>query len=283
MDNTELFDRYIDGRIEDEELEDFEKKLKADKDFKKSFEEFLNLQKAAEQLMGGNTEEEFDKQLDKETDQLSQEDIDKYGLDKRGSPDEEMSSFRKNIALAEKDFLHDEIRRITSKGIFRLAVAASVIIAVVLTVFFYIRGNRLSNKDLFAEYYETWVKTEKVLEIARSSDDFYYAVKVFESGDYARASLLFMQLSDSVEFHEYASLYTGLTSMQMGKWEDALISLKNAVKTDDIQMECVARWYLGLCFLRIDDSESAREQFKILASSKNDYTIRSQRILRKMK
>lgn len=282
MDYTEIFDRYIDGRLEGEELEDFEKKLKADKKLKKSLEEFINLHRTAEKTMGGSKEEELEIQLDKETDHLSQEDINKYGYKKRGYPDQEMSSFRKNIALAEKDFLHNDVRGIKTKRLVQMAVAATVMLAVVFTIFFSIRQNRLSNMDLFSEYYETWKKSEKIFEIARSNDDFYYAVKVFESGDYARASLLFVQLSDSVEFQEYAALYAGLTFMQMSKWEEALTSLKNAVEAKDIQMTYVARWYLGLCFLRIDDSESAHEQFKILSSSKNEYTVKSRRILRKI-
>jgi hypothetical protein len=70
--------------------------------------------------------------------------------------------------------------------------------------------------------------------------------------------------------------------MQMGKWEDALISLQRAVQSENNQMILVARWYLGLCYLRVDDAELARRQFEILASSKNEYTVRSRRILRKI-
>jgi len=282
MDYTELFDRYMDGRLEGKELEDFIKKLDGDLVFKKSLEEYINLHKAAEEMMVSMMEEDMDMQVDKETDQLSKKDIGKYGIEKRGSPDEEISLFRKNIALAEKDFLQTGVMGKKRNLLVQLTVAATVIAAIIMTVFFYLRPTHLTNMDLFSEYFEPYVKSEKIFEIARSSDNFYYAVRVFESRDYARASLLFMQLTDSSEFQGYASFYAGLTFMQMGKWEDALISLKNAVKSGESQIMDATRWYLGLCLLRIDDSESAREQFKMLASSKNEYTIRSRRILRKI-
>lgn len=272
MDYTELFDRYIDERLEGKELEDFKKKLEGDLEFKKSLEEYMNLHNAAQEM-----------QVDKETDQMSKQDITKYGIEKRGSPDEEMSLFKKNIALAEIDFLHSGVRGIKRNMLVQLSVAATVIAAIVITVFFFVRQNQLTNMDLFSDYYEPYMKSEKIFEIARSSDNFYYAVQVFEARDYARAALLFMQLSDSSELQVYASFYAGITFMEMGKWEDALISLKDAVKLDDSQMTDVARWYLGLCFLRIDDSKAAREQFEILILSKNEFTARSRRILRIMR
>lgn len=282
MDYTEIFDRYIDGRLEGKELEKFKKKLNEDLEFKKSLEEYINLQNAAEEMMQDNKELDLEIQVDQETDQLSKADIDKYGFKKRGSPDKGISSFKENISLTEKDFFHGKARGIKRNLLVPLAVAATVLVAVVITVVFYIRQNQLSNMDLFSEYYESFVKSEKIFEVARSSDDFYYAVKVFEAGDYARAALLFIQLTDSSEFHAYAAFYAGLTYIQMGKWEDAITSLKDAAESDDIQITDVARWYLGLCLLRIDDSGAARDQFKILVSSKNEYTTRSRQILRKI-
>ncbi len=163
MDYTELFDRYIDGQLEGKELEDFRKKLNEDLEFKKSLDEYINLHKTAEEMIA-----------DKETDQLSKSDIDKYGIKKRDSTDKGLSLFRKNIALAEKDFLHSDAGGRKRILLIRMAMAATVMVAIVITVFFYLQQSRLTNEDLFTEYYENWVKSEKVLEIARSDDNFYY-------------------------------------------------------------------------------------------------------------
>ncbi len=94
--------------------------------------------------------------------------------------------------------------------------------------------------------------------------------------------MLFMQLSDSSELKVYATFYAGLNCIQMGKWEDAVTKLQEVVTSGETKINNVARWYLGLCFLRIDDSESARLQFEKLASEKNEFTARSKRILRLM-
>ncbi len=121
------------------------------------------------------------------------------------------------------------------------------------------------------------------MENTRASDNFYYALKVFEAGDWVRATVLFDELSDSAELKVYANFYSGLTFMQVGSWEEAVKKLEEVVGFGDTPVEKPARWYLGLCFLRIDDSASARRQFEILASAKNDYTARSRRILRLMR
>jgi hypothetical protein len=220
--------------------------------------------------------------IDKETDKLSQKDIANWGREKRGIADKKMSAYKEAVDLAEKDFLKGKIRVVKKNLPLQLAIAATVVVALLITALIFLRQNKLTHPDLFTKYYEPYVKSEEVFEITRSSDNFYYAVKVFEAGDYARAVLLFMQLSDSSELKVYATFYAGLNFIQMGKWEDAVTKLQEVVTSGETKINNVARWYLGLCFLRIDDSESARLQFEKLASEKNEFTIRSKRILRLM-
>ena len=283
MDYTELFDRYIDGLLEGKELEDFKRALNSDMEFKKSLEKYISLHNAAVDAIGGREEAEIEMGTDKETDKLSQKDIANWGKEKRGIPDKKMSAFKESVDLAEEDYLKGKIRVVRKNLPIQLAIAATVVVAVLITAFILLRQNKFTNSNLFTKYYKPYVKSEEVFEITRSSDNFYYAVKVFEAGDYARAVLLFMQLSDSSELKVYATFYSGLNYIQMGKWEDAVTKLQEVLASGETQINDVARWYLGLCFLRIDDSESARLQFEKLASEKNEFTARSKRILRLMR
>jgi hypothetical protein len=282
MDYTELFDRYIDGLLEGKELEDFKRKLYSDMEFKKNLEKYISLHNAAIDSIGEREGEEMEMGIDKETDKLSQKDIANWGREKRSIADKKMSAYKEAVDLAEKNFLKGKIKVVKKNLPLQLAIAATVIVALLITALIFLRQNKLTHPDLFTKYYEPYVKSEEVFEITRSSDNFYYAVKVFEAGDYARAALLFMQLSDSSELKVYATFYAGLNCIQMGKWEDAVTKLQEVVTSGETKINNVARWYLGLCFLRIDDSESARLQFEKLASEKNEFTARSKRILRLM-
>jgi tetratricopeptide (TPR) repeat protein len=282
MDYTEIFDRYIDGQLEGKELKDFNKKLRTDNEFRQALEKYIRLNNVTADVVRERKDTDQEFQIDESTDKLSMQDIAKYGKDKRGAPDEKTLAFSETLARAEKDSLNGLSRSIAGRLSVQLAIAATVIAAILITLFLLLRQNRLTSADLFALFYRPYVETEEVLEITRASDNFYYALRVFESGDYARAAVLFDELSDTAELKVYASFYSGLTFMEMGRWEEAVKKLEKAVGYGETPIEKSARWYLGLCFLRIDDSKSARRQFEILASSKNEYTARSRRILRLM-
>lgn len=282
MDYTEIFDRYIDGQLEGKELEDFNKKLRTDNEFRQALEKYIRLNNVAAEAVRERKELDQEFQIDESTDKLSMQDIAKYGKDKRGAPDEKTLAFSEKLSRAEKDSLNGPSRAMTGRLPVQLAIAATVIVAILFALFFLLRQNRFTSDDLFALFYKPYVETEEVMEITRASDNFYYALKVFEAGDYARAAVLFDELSDTAELKVFASFYSGLTFMEMGRWEEAVKKLEQAVGYGETPVEKSARWYLGLCFLRIDDSNSARRQFEILASSKNEYTARSRRILRMM-
>jgi len=283
MDYTELFDRYIDGQMEVKELEDFNEKLRTDNDFRKSLDKYIRLNKAVSESIRERKVPVKGFQIDESADKSSLEDISKYGKDKRGVPDKQTVLFAETMASAEKDSLKGSFGVKSGRLPIQLAVAATVIVAILFTLFFLLRQNKLTNDALFTLYYKPYVETQKVLEITRSSDNFYYALKVFEAEDYARAAVLFDEFTDSAELKVYASFYSGLTYMQMSRWEDAVKKFEMVLGYGLTQVEKPARWYLGLCFLKMDDSVSARKQFEILASAKNEYTARSRRILRLMR
>jgi hypothetical protein len=282
MDYSEIFDRYIDGLLEGNELEDFKKKLKTDNEFRQALEKYIRLNDITAEAVSERKDPDQEFQVNDSTDKLSLQDIAKYGKSKRGAPDEKTSVFSETLLRAERDSLNGPPRSITGRLSVQLAIAATVIVAIVITLFLLLRQNKLTSDDLFAMFYKPYDKTIEVLEITRASGNFYYALKVFESGDYARAAVLFDELADTAELKVYASFYSGLTFMEMERWEEAAKKLEQVVGCGKTPVENSARWYLGLCFLRIDDSRSARQQFEILTSSKNEYTARSRRILRLM-
>lgn len=282
MDYTELFDRYIDGLLEGKELEDFNKKLRTDKDFRQALEKYFSLNEAAAEAVRERSGLDEESQIDESVDKSSLQDIFKYGKAKRGEADEQTEAFNKLLSRAEKDSLNTPFRSFARSLPLRLAVAATVIVAVLITLFILIKQNKYTSGALFTRFYKPYVGTEEVMEITRSSDNFYYAIKVFEAGDYGRALVMFDELADTVELKVYASFYSALTLMQMARWEEAVKKFEEVIQFGETQVEKPAHWYLGLCFLRLDNSGSARPHFEILASSRNEYTARARRILRLM-
>lgn len=283
MDYTELFDRYLEGQLKGRELEDLERRLESDPELKDQLEKFRILNAAAINSIGRDKSEEEISEIDKETEELSIEDISEFGKEKRRSSDSDLSDFEKVMKEAEVNYFSmgktdsDKIRFVW------YASAAVLIIAISIFTYFFVRDSQQKKADLYAAFFEPYVKSDKIFELTRSNDDFYYAIKVFEAGDYSRAILLFNSLSDSSELKVYAFFYAGLTSIEQGRWEDAISSFKQAIGCGENQMSYVSRWYLGLCYLRIDDEEAAKKQFELLSSEKNPYSRKARQILRIMK
>lgn len=86
MDYTELFDRYIDGRLNGKDLEDFERRLETDPEFKDELEKFRILNAEAEKSIGQDESTEVDNGIDKETEELSMKDISEFGKEKGNHP-----------------------------------------------------------------------------------------------------------------------------------------------------------------------------------------------------
>ncbi|KPK84095.1 MAG: hypothetical protein AMS27_10915 [Bacteroides sp. SM23_62_1] len=280
MDYTELFDRYLDGQLKGEELEDFENRLETDPELKNELEQFRILNAVAENSVGGNENEEIEDEIDKETEKLSTDDISEFGKENRDLSDSDLDDFKEILKEAENSYFHHSKSRYKEIRIIWYASAAVLIIALSTASFLFVRESQQRKADLFAYYYEPYIKSDQIFELTRTNDDFYYAIKVFEAGDFSRATLLFRNLSDSSELQVYALFYDGLTSIELGRWEDAIHSFQQAIGCGESQMDASIRWYLGLCYLRIDDDESAKKQFEVLSSEKNPYTIKARKILR---
>jgi len=280
MDYTELFDRYIDGRLNGKDLEDFERRLESDPEFKGELEKFRILNAVAEKNIGRDESTEVDNGIDKETEELSLKDISEFGKEKRRSSDSDLTDFEHVLKYAERDYFNKGKTAFNKFRFIWYASAAVLIIALSISTYFFIRESQQRKVDLYAAFYKPYVKSDKVFELTRSSDDFYYAIKVFETGDFSRATLLFNNLSDSLELRVYALFYAGLTSIELGRWEEAINYFKLVIGCGENQMNYVSRWYLGLCYLRIDDDESAKKQFEVLASDKNAYSHKARKILR---
>jgi len=181
MDYKEIFDRYLDGRLSGEELRAFERKLREDPRMADELDQYSKLHSVSEKLF---TDESVDRQ--------AKEHIADYRKQDQGN-DKDLNEFKKVLNQTGR-------RRILSPW-----YAAAVIIAAVLT-FALVRllGDRTGLPEMFAEYYEPFSQTEELMEFTRSNDDLYFAVRVFESGDYSRAALLFNQLADSSGFKTYS-------------------------------------------------------------------------------
>ncbi|MBL7112747.1 MAG: hypothetical protein ISS19_12500 [Bacteroidales bacterium] len=257
MDYKEIFDRYLDGRLSGEELKEFEKSLREDPELAGELDQYRKLHSTSEKLISG---ESADQQAKADIADYKQKDI---------ARDIDLQNFKRTLDQADR-------RRISP-----IWYAAAIALAGAITIaFILLLKGQTEMPEMFAKYYEPYHQSEKIIEITRSNDDLYFTIQLFESGDYSRALVLFKQLADSSSFSSYSHFYAGLIYIHQEKWEMAIDAFIQVIEGGNSDILGDARWYLGLCYLRVENASAAREQFEFLSEAKNEYSKRARKILR---
>ena len=268
MDYKEIFDRYLDGRLTGEELKIFEKSLRDDNELAAELDQYKKLHSASEKLVSGEMNDQFELSFDQKVNQQAKDDIADY----------KKQDITKDVALQN---FKQNLEQVNRRRISPLWYAAAVLLAgAITTALVLVLNSQSGMPEMFAKYYEPYQQSDKIFEITRSNDDLYFAVRLYEAGDFSRANLLFKQLADSSSFTSYSHFYAGLIYIHQEKWELAIEALNQVISGGDSDILSDARWYLGLCYLRVENASAAKEQFEILSEAENDYSKRASKIIR---
>jgi len=287
--------RYLDGEMVQEERLAFEKEISENSDLAKKVENLRNLQKLAGKAMRQTDDPEA--HLDQETrEEIRQAVIDfKEGknADLPGEVDEMIKSARhdfeqrrekgqqgtdqtKSEHKPEPASQRSNLRQI--RRIWWTAAAVVFIAAIVSILIFKPFTDKLPG-DLYAEYYQDYPITLDVMELSRADDDLLFAIKVYESGDYERAVILFEMLSDSAGLREYALFYAGHAYMHQGLTSKAIETFEGLL--DDARGDLIpaTRWYLALSYLKKGEAALSKEQLLLLEETESPFRKKARSLL----
>jgi len=161
------------------------------------------------------------------------------------------------------------------------SIAAVFIISISLLWYF---GTKTNNAELFASYYQPY---HFVSEQNRSSDTIIFsslneAVEFYESGNYAQASERIEKVLSTDKNQVKAHFISGLILNETGNYSAASTEFNLIIdKFDSYHIE--SKWYLALCYLKLNQVKKAKQLFNELSLSKNFYQIRAGEILGKIK
>jgi lipopolysaccharide biosynthesis regulator YciM len=125
--------------------------------------------------------------------------------------------------------------------------------------------------EIYSEYFTTFHKTEQIEEIARNDNDFLFATRVYEAGDFERASVLFGMLADSSQVRAWALFYEGCSYMALNQPEKAAGIFQTVLDEGDGEVLSDAKWQLALCYIRLSRPEKATD---LLMSLREDPAYR---------
>lgn len=159
-------------------------------------------------------------------------------------------------------------------------VAASVTILIIVGSFLLSNLNNSSSEQIFEKYYSS----ENAIFMTRSDatvldDNLNDALEKFQNKEYADA----INLLTINETNVVAKYYLGLSYMETDQFVKAKASFQNILDSPDNLFIEQAKWYKGLCLLKLDETEAATELFTSILSDDSLYNADVTDILRMLK
>ncbi len=188
---------------------------------------------------------------------------------------------------AQLDELHEELtpqleKRKATKRVLRYAVAASVAVVISLgtySLFF----KKVTDNKIVSQFYKPYDVT-LVNRSANSDLDetLRIALLKYENKDYNEAIRLFQKALELNPKMVASHLYSGISYFEIKEYQKADKSLSRVIEQNDNLYIEQARWYLGFCYLKLEEADKAREQFGKLAENKGYYQKQARKILKKI-
>jgi tetratricopeptide (TPR) repeat protein len=142
----------------------------------------------------------------------------------------------------------------------------------------------MNNKDLLKKYYKPY----EVALINRSDNStldliLKNAEILYQRGEFEQAAVYFEKVLEEQPELAGTNLYAGISYYELERYYDAQNSLNKVIEHNDNLYIEQAEWYLGLCFLALDENERARRQFARMASGNSDKAADARKLLRKIR
>lgn len=224
-------------------------------------------------------------EADLETSPELQADLSLYEEIDEALADAEVLSFRDQLSDLRKE---KQERISTTKVPIRFTkpwhYAATAAVALILALgLASVLDRPLSNKDLLKKYYKPYEvalinrsgSTE--LELALTHGNNYY-----QQGDFEKAVGFYEKVIEEMPDMVSANLYAGISYFELERYQEADISLNKVIDHQDNLYIDQAEWYLGLCYLAINENDRARRQFAQIASSNSEFAKDAKKLLNKL-
>ena len=97
------------------------------------------------------------------------------------------------------------------------------------------------------------------------------AVIKFQQKDFKTASVLFKNILDNDNSNIAVLFYYGISSIETQNYENSINAFKTIIEQNDNLYIEHAEWYLGLCYLKNNQKNEARDQFEAVATDPDNF------------
>lgn len=160
--------------------------------------------------------------------------------------------------------------------------AASIILLLGINVIF--RGHTYTNPELYKEFYQPVKSDFGATRSETKSEDsrLNQAMAMMSSKEYDRALALFSDFPANESQNAVGNFYSGAIYQAKGEYSNAVQSFTKVLSQGDNLFIEQSEWYLGLCYLNLNQREKAILQFRKISGEKGYYQRQSMALLKKL-
>lgn len=184
-------------------------------------------------------------------------------------------SIKKKLELLDQDQPKD-------KASFRIwKIAASVAVLMILSFTAWYIYTPSNQEQIFIANYQPLSQIEIPTSRTETEDDDFLkkAFIAYQTKDFEGAETYLNKVSRERTYNSYADFIKGLVQMETKNYKSA-IDLFNKSLQVKVPISKDVRWYLGLCYIKLNQTKKARIELERLSNS--NYALRVSNILKKL-
>jgi TolA-binding protein len=145
-------------------------------------------------------------------------------------------------------------------------------------------GKNLNSEKIMKHYYKIYEPpTSQRSAESGTNADFTLALEFYNIHDYEKAAVLFNKVLENKPNDMQTVLLKGVSNFEEKKYPEAKQSFVKVIDNKDNLYIDQAQWYLALCYLNTNDTEKAKQLFKIIGKGDGIYKSDAKEIIRGLK
>ncbi len=174
-------------------------------------------------------------------------------------------------------------KKIRIPGTVRVAVASLAALVMMGAGIWFYTYRTIEPDKLFETYYEPY---DGVMNVRSGNSEvaglLSAAMQKYEQREFESALLLFETVLANDRNNVTSRFYSGISSMETDRFNNAEMSFNEIIQHEDNLFIEHAEWYLGLCYLKTGKIEEAEQLFSAIAGNDGYYSNQARRITRRL-
>ena len=163
-----------------------------------------------------------------------------------------------------------------------ISIAAVLLTIIIVGGSLLFRQKIVSPNEIYSRFYTPYQADVSVRSTGQLQNGLTLAIQLYQKKDYNTAFEILGNLLNDNKDNPVIRFYYGITAMELNRYETAIYQMNELVSKNQQPFAIHAEWYLGLCYLKLDDESKARTYFENIVRENGYYSSRAQEILKKL-